>query len=807
MIVVDQFEEVFTYRPQEGPARARFEQDRDQFFANLLNAAATPGGRVAVVLTMRADFLSACATFPQLSAVLSAHQELVGPMTPAELREAIEQPAFLVGCEPEPGLTERLLADVEGQPGALPLLQFALTEVWKKRDVRRLTLRAYTELGKDDKGEQRGIEGVLDHRANEIYRNLTPVDQDLCRRLFLRLVQPGEETEDTKRRVPYRELLPADPARAETVRELVQTLASRDARLITTEGTDATDGAVEVAHEALIRGWTQLRKWVDAERTGLRIHRRLTEDAKEWEDARPEAKGDFLYSGAHLAVCREWVATHRDELNPIEGGFLAASEEAERQREQDALENERRLRVAAEAAKEAEQKRAEDAEAAAKRQKRLGRWLLVAAVVAGVLAATSGGLAVWATKSETRAIEARKRAEDQARTAESRRLAALTDSVRPIRLDQAMLLALEASVTDTLEARSSLQRCIDNRPEVSRFLDIPEGYVMGVAFDPGGTIAAGYSRLGGGGVVLLDAKGERLRADPIEVKEGGVMGVAFGPGGTIAAGYSRGVGSVGGSVGGVVLLDAKGQRLRADPIEVKEGGVMGVAFGPGGTITAGYSRDVVGGVVLLDAKGQRLRADPIEVKEGYITAVAFGPGGTIAAGYSRLRAGRQRRRRRRGAARREGGAAPGRPDRGQGGRCHGRGLRPGGHHRRGILSLRRRRRRRRRGAARREGGAAPGRPDRGQGGRCQERGLRPGGHHRRGILSGTWPSAGGHHRRGILWRRRRRRGAARREGGAAPGRPDRGQGGRCLERGLRPGGHHRCGILSRRRRRRRTARW
>ena len=259
VVVVDQFEEVFTYRPQDGPARARFEQDRDQFFANLLNAAAAPGGRVAVVLTMRSDFLSACAPFPQLSAVLSAHQELVGPMTAAELREAIERPAYLVGCEVEPGLTERLLADVEGQPGALPLLQFALTEVWKKRDVRRLTLRAYTELGKDDKGEQRGIEGVLDHRANEIYRNLTPVDQDLCRRLFLRLVQPGEGTEDTKRRVSYRELLPDDPARAEAVRKLIQTLASRDARLITTEGTDATDGAVEVAHEALIRGWTQLR--------------------------------------------------------------------------------------------------------------------------------------------------------------------------------------------------------------------------------------------------------------------------------------------------------------------------------------------------------------------------------------------------------------------------------------------------------------------------------------------------------------------------------------------------------------------
>jgi hypothetical protein len=301
VVVVDQFEELFTYRPQAGPARDRFDQDRDRFFANLLNAAAAPRGRVAVVLTMRSDFLSACAPFPQLSAVLSAHQELVGPLTATELREAIERPAYLLGCEVESGLTQRLLADVEGRSGALPLLQFALTEVWKKREVRRLTLEAYNELGKDDRNQPRGIEGVLDRRANEIYRNLTPADQKLCRQLFLRLVQPGEGTEDTRRRVSYRELLPGDPARAEAVGKLIQTLASRDARLITTEVADASDSAVEVAHEALIRGWTQLRQWVDAERTGLRIHRRLTDDSQEWANARPEGRHDFLYSGARLA--------------------------------------------------------------------------------------------------------------------------------------------------------------------------------------------------------------------------------------------------------------------------------------------------------------------------------------------------------------------------------------------------------------------------------------------------------------------------------------------------------------------------
>ena len=315
VIVVDQFEEVFTYRPADDQSRKRFEISRDAFFANLLHVAAAPGGRVAVVLTMRSDFLGPCASFERLNNVLNAHLIQVGPMRVDELRAAIELPAFKVSCELEPGLTERLLADVEGQAGALPLLQFTLDELWQRREVRRLTLRAYTELG--------GVEGALEHRANETLQKLSQADQDLCRRIFLRLVQPGEGTEDTKRRVFYRELLPDDPERAEAVRRVVRALANRDARLITTQGTGTADGAVEVAHEALIRGWGRLREWIDADRAGLRIQRKLTEAAREWEAHGYDSS--FLYGGTRLAVAWEWAKTHRDELNALEAEFLAAS--------------------------------------------------------------------------------------------------------------------------------------------------------------------------------------------------------------------------------------------------------------------------------------------------------------------------------------------------------------------------------------------------------------------------------------------------------------------------------------------------
>jgi TIR domain len=315
LVVVDQFEEVFTYRPEGEKKKEAFAKGRDAFFANLLHAAAAPGGRVAVVLTMRSDFLGLCASFERLNNVLNTHLIQVGPMRENELRAAIELPAFKVSCELEPGLTERLLADVKGQAGALPLLQFTLDELWQRREVRRLTLRAYTELG--------GVEGALEHRANETMQKLSQADQDLCRRIFLHLVQPGEGTEDTKRRVSYRELLPDDPERAEAVKRVVGILANRDARLITTQGTGTADGAVEVAHEALIRGWKQLRQWIDADRAGLRVHRQLTEAAQEWEaDGR---ESSFLYGGTRLAVAREWAKTHRDELNALEAEFLAAS--------------------------------------------------------------------------------------------------------------------------------------------------------------------------------------------------------------------------------------------------------------------------------------------------------------------------------------------------------------------------------------------------------------------------------------------------------------------------------------------------
>ena len=135
------------------------------------------------------------------------------------MREAIERPAYLVGCELEPGLTALLLDDVRSQAGALPLLQFTLEQLWAKRAGRRLTHEAFEELGR--------VQGALQHQADATFRSFGLAEQELCRRIFLRLVHPGEGTEDTKRRVSLRELLPDDPVQAEAVQRVLLRLSDR----------------------------------------------------------------------------------------------------------------------------------------------------------------------------------------------------------------------------------------------------------------------------------------------------------------------------------------------------------------------------------------------------------------------------------------------------------------------------------------------------------------------------------------------------------------------------------------------------
>lgn len=249
VLVVDQAEEVFTL--------CRDEHERARFLENLLYAAGIPDGRCVVILTMRADFYPRCAAYPELSTRIATQQYLVGPLDDEELHQAVVEPAWRVGLTFEDGLVATILDDVARQPGSLPLLQHALIELWERRRGTLMTLEGYRETG--------GVAGAIAKRADAVYDGLSPDQRAIARRVLLRLTQPGEGTEDTRRRATLAELA-TDPAEAAAVETVVGALV--DARLLTTTADDDGTTWIDVAHEALIRGWPRLRAWIDEDRPG-----------------------------------------------------------------------------------------------------------------------------------------------------------------------------------------------------------------------------------------------------------------------------------------------------------------------------------------------------------------------------------------------------------------------------------------------------------------------------------------------------------------------------------------------------------
>jgi WD40 repeat protein len=379
VVLVDQFEEVFTLCEQE--------VDRQAFIDNLLHAAKAPDGPAVVLVTMRADFLPKCAPYSALAAAVSARQYLVEPMRRDDLRRAIERPARLVGLEPEPNLADLLLDDAAKNPGSLPLLQFVLKELWARRQGQRLTITAYRKLG--------GMERAVANRADTVLAQLAQHGRgDIAKRIFLSLVKLGEGTEDTRRRARLDDLIPVG-GDVDAVQEVLQVLTDPGARLVTA----APDGTVEVAHEALIRSWPTLRGWVDADREGARLKQRLDEAADEW--ARHDRDPGYLEHGPRLALARRWVEDHPGSLGVLAVDFLAASLTQERSEAEEQLARERDRAEQAEARERAEKKNA---------------------VQARKIVALVGLLALGLLVIGALFYHQRNRAEDQAESAEKARL-------------------------------------------------------------------------------------------------------------------------------------------------------------------------------------------------------------------------------------------------------------------------------------------------------------------------------------------------------------------------------------------------
>jgi WD40 repeat protein len=316
LLAVDQLEELFTACSDEA--------ERGAFVETLTRAAVDPDRRAIVVVAARADFYGRCAEYPALASLLGANNVLVVPMQPSELRRAIEVPAARVGLKVEPELTDALVDDVDGEPGALPLLSTSLLELWQKRAGDTLTLAAYRESG--------GVHGAVARLAETTYARIPDPHRPLVRSLMLRLVGEGEGDAAVRRRAPLAEL---DLERNEDAARVLATLA--DSRLVT-----VSEGSVEVAHEALLREWPRLREWIEEDSQGRRLRRHITQAATEWDTAGKD-QGE-LYRGARLAAALDWSTDHAFELNELERAFVTESREASEKETKHVRRTNRRLR-------------------------------------------------------------------------------------------------------------------------------------------------------------------------------------------------------------------------------------------------------------------------------------------------------------------------------------------------------------------------------------------------------------------------------------------------------------------------------
>ena len=445
VIVVDQLEELFTV--------CRDEAERGRFVAALMDAWRDPSSPVVVILALRADFYGHLTAYPELAAAVVANQALIGRLSRYDLGRAIELPAAHAGLQLQAGLAETMLDDLGGEPGTLPLLSHGLLETWKRRRRSTLTVGGYREAG--------GVRGAIAQTAEDVLQGLPEADRAIARAIFLSLTDVAEGAEPARRRVDRADLAGRTDASVDRVLGILA-----DARLVTLD-----ERTVVVAHEALIRHWPRLRGWIESDRAGLIVHRRLSDAARQWEALQRDPGA--LYRGAGRAAAREWATEHAAELSPLEHDFLAASDAA-------AQRSTRRLRV-----------------------------------LAGGLAMLSMVVAALAVLALSQRDDARdQRAAAQRRAGEATSLALVAASARPLatRPDIALAIAFEAyRAAPRPEARSAVVRALlAARESRVRGVAGPQG-ARSIAFSPDGKL---FAVTGLSEALVIDRATGRLLSEP-----------------------------------------------------------------------------------------------------------------------------------------------------------------------------------------------------------------------------------------------------------------------------------------------------
>jgi WD40 repeat protein/type II secretory pathway predicted ATPase ExeA len=568
MLVIDQFEEVFTQA---------VDQQEAQHFMRLIQSAVTDSeSRVWVILTLRADFYDRPLMQPALSQLMRQRTEVVIPFTPQELEEAITAPLYATGVTMEQGLVAAIIADVSEQPGALPMLEYMLTELFERRDGSILTLAAYQRLG--------GTLGALASRADEIYRALSSELQPMARQLFLRLVTLGEGTEDTRRRALLSEVQSVAPGIQHVIDVFDQS------RLLTFDRDPLTrEPSVEIAHEALIREWKRLQNWLDESRSDVRLQRLLAQEAANWVNANRD--DSYLLRDARLAQFEEWTTRTDLALTPLEKTFLDTSLAHQRQVAQDeAVRREREIRLE---------------QSSAMRSRLLAIAVVVAFIGLG-LTLFAMNRAVRAAESEAEALLLREESASLAQASFAQKAFLQNNDT-----DLGIALALEASRTGSLIARNALAQ-IALAPATRRVFTQDGGGLGLVEFSPDGqTVMTGNYA---GDVFIWEVSTGETRRILDGHDEAWVYALDYSPDGKLAV--------TGSETAQIFLWDTStGERIR--DFEGHAADINDLAFSPDGRLIASASYDET--AILWDsATGELLRQ--FNASPGAVT-VAFSPDG------------------------------------------------------------------------------------------------------------------------------------------------------------------------------------
>ena len=510
LLVVDQLEELFTA------------YDSDQERASFVDAMVW--GPAVVVVALRADFYGRFAAYPEFAERLGGNHVLVGPIRASELRRTVEQPAARVGLRVEPELTDQLVDDLEGEPGALPLLSTALVELWQHRQDGTLTLASYREIG--------GVLGAIARLAESTYARVPEEHRPIVRAIMLRLVGEGDAGTAVRRQAPLSEL---DLSRGD-VAGVLATLV--DGRLVT-----VSERSIELAHEAMLHEWPRLRGWIDEDTAGHRLRLHITDAATEWDTVGRDP--NELYRGARLAATLDWTAEHADELNTLEREFVTRSRDASQQQARHARRTNKRLRglLAAVAV------------------------LLVATLLGGVLAVIQRG-------------DAQKAAE-AARGAEAAQLAQRLGAQALVEedLDLALLLARQAvAVHDTPQTRGSFLTVLTRALDVVGIMHVgDDARLQDVALSPDGSTLAVLDFYGK--ILFFDARTYQQIGEPL-VATRFIENLAYSPDGrTLAFG-------TGGVINGAPylrLIDASTREFVAQK-NLAFGDLGEIAFSPDGSL-------------------------------------------------------------------------------------------------------------------------------------------------------------------------------------------------------------------------------